>query len=328
MKLNDEILRLRADGSSPEAKGRVVERLQEKNRQTTMKMIGKLSIPAALVAAVAIGGMLSVPRTALASPATVAKAIRDVKNYVINSFTVLDGKRTLNSKTQVVDGKSVRQFFDQNGKLITEGKATQLDGALYELAVGSPIIVDGKAKGAQITVKGHPLGVVPGEKVEVKMTKGKDGKLKKQYFVNGKEVDELPGAVKGKVKEVQGSDLRARSIEIRAGDEEPVYNKVGGFMVVQGDKDGKVSSFASGQTSVDYLLKLLDDPSRWSIDRGVAVNGRVLDRFKLNGPVSPIELYVDPKTSLPAILRFVGPANDGGPIVEDEYVYGAVPPVK
>ena len=99
-------------------------------------------------------------------------------------------------------------------------------------------------------------------------------------------------------------------------------------MVVEGGENGNFSLFASGQTSVDSLLKLLDDNTRWWIERGVNWNGKKLDKFKLKGEFSPIELYVDPATSLPIVLRFVGIGENNVPQVEDEYVYGARPPLK
>ncbi|MBS1713464.1 MAG: hypothetical protein JST30_03920 [Armatimonadetes bacterium] len=350
MKLNEDILRLRAEGSSPEAKGRVVERLQEKRRRTTMTIIGKLSIPAALVAAVAIGGMLSVPRTALASPATVAKAIRDVKNYVIDSFTMVGGKRTLTSKTTVTNGKLSRQFYDALGAPIAEGKVNALDGKLFELTIGHDangtqrirkseggpgadvhIVtgerLDGPVK--EIEVQGSPIGDAQGRSVEIKAEKGPDGKVTKKVIVDGKEVKDLPADLKDKVgvKVGKGHDVQGLHLEIGSAIKSGEVVR-GGMLVIEGNHNGDVTSFASGQTSVDYLLKLLDDQTRWNIDRGVTVNGQKLDKFTLKGPASPIELFVDPMTSLPRLLRFVGPGVGDHPQVEDEYVYGAVPPVK
>lgn len=338
MKLNEQIERLRADGSRPEAKGRVIETLQRRNGHNTMKLIGKLGIPAALVAAVTVGGFLTVPQTALASPATVARAIRDIKNYVINSFTMVDGKRTLTSKTTVVDGKTSRQYFDNNGNPIAEGKETALDGALVELVVGKELpgkMADkvfrtriGDDREGTVEVKGLPLGTAEKGSVEVKMTKGKDGKVTKRTFVNGKEVKELPAGMKDAIKVGAQSGTHVEGAHIQIGGEGHAPITRGGMYVVQGGQNGDVSHFASGQTSVDYLLKLLDDPSRWTITRGVVLNGQKLDKFTLNGGFSPIELYVDPATSLPRVLRFVGPADSLAPQIEDEYVYGAAPPVK
>lgn len=345
MKLNEEIQRLRADGSRPEAKGRVIAILQEKQRHKTMKLIGKLSIPAALLAAVAIGGMLSIPRTALASPSTVAKAIRGIQNYVINSFTIIDGQRQLTSKTTMADGKSSRQFFDSKGNPIAEGQATVLDGALVELAIGKPLDGEGGAplvvrsrmgkgevaEGGSIKLEGHEIGKGGERKVEIKASKGKDGKVIKRYFVDGKEVKELPADIKGGVKIGAGApgkgstEVEGFHIELDNAEGKPALSR-GGMFVVQGNDKGGVAQFQSGQTSVDYLLKLLDDSSRWTITRGVLYGGQKLDKFTLNGPVSPIELYVDPVTSLPKVLVFNGPGDGMAPRIEDEYVYGGNPP--
>lgn len=335
MKLNDQIESLRAEGSSPEAKGRVIQKIQETNTKKTMKLIGKLSIPAALAAAVAVGAVLTMPRTALASPATVAKAMRNIKDYVINSFTVLDGKRVLTSITTMTQGKANRQFLDAQGKLVQEGSASELDGALFELAVGESM--DVHAKGRSLTIRGDARGNVretigsplsngaKGENsVEVRMVKGPNGQLTKHYKVNGKEVKELPAGMKEKLDMRPGSQGQAQIVlsDKKLGDKSAVRS---GFAVVQGDSKGGTTMFQSGQTSVDYLLMLLDDPSRWNIDRGVVFNGQKFDKFTLTGSLSPIELYVDPTTSLPRVLRFVGLGKDG-PQIEDEYVYEAIPP--
>lgn len=345
MKLNEEIQRLRADGSSPEAKGRVIQTLQENNNKTTMKLIGKLSIPAALLAAVAVGTMLSVPRAALASPGTVAKAIRNIKNYVINSFTVVDGKRSLSSKTTVANGKSKREFFDAQGHPLAEGSLNALDGALFELVEDKPL----NGKGKTFTIKGDRADVTlankniepdtngaknqnaKGRDIQIKVKKDGDGKEVKHYFVDGKEVSELPAEVKEKVKV---GDNKGDINEIVISDS-ALVNKVrtspdnvqGGFAIVGSGSDGKMTMFQSGQTSVDYLLKLLDDPTRWNITRGVSVNGQKLDKLVLSGPASPIELYVDPITSLPKLLKFVG-IGQSGLQIEDEYVYEAIKPLK
>ncbi|MBS1723249.1 MAG: hypothetical protein JSS66_09890 [Armatimonadetes bacterium] len=333
MKLNEEIQRLRADGSSPEAKGRVIQAIQRKHEHKTMKLIGKLSIPAAALAAVAIGVSLTMPRTALASPSTVAKAIRDIRNYVINSYVVINGQRTLTSRTTVSDGKSSRQFFDPSGKPVAEGRLNKLDGALFELTVGHPIngevVLKGDGgKGDVKLVPGKNLGG-PGEhSVEVKAVKGPDGKVVKHTFLNGKEVKELPDNLKGHVefKMGDGHGEIGTTIHEQIGTAKKSSTVVDGMMVVEGDKNGKVSMFASGQTSVDSLLKLLDDPSRWTVQRGVNFGGMALDKFTLNSPHSPIELLVDPATSLPRFLRFIGPESAAIPLVEDEYVYGVQPP--
>ena len=339
MKLNEQISRLRADGSGPEAKARTIARLQHSKEHKTMKLIGKVGIPAALVASLAIIGALSVPRTALASPASVAKAIRNIGSYVINSFTIVDGNRTLTSKTTVSDGKTSRQFYDEKGNPVAEGHLNKLDGAMVELAIGGKL--DGpegiqklKGDGQIEIVEGHPIGgAVNGQSVEVKMTKDKDGKAEKHYFVNGKEVKELPADMKDKVhielgtggkgftKDVSGGGEKEIGLVLKSGD----FTR-GGMIVVEGNENGETSMFQSGQTSVDYLLKLLENPSRWTITRGVNLNGEKLDKFTLNGPVSPIELYVDPVTTLPRLLRFVGPGDGLGPVIEDEYTYGAIPP--
>ena len=80
----------------------------------------------------------------------------------------------------------------------------------------------------------------------------------------------------------------------------------------------------SGQTSADYLVSLLKDTTRWTIERGVDLNGQKLDKFTLKGPISPIVLFVDPATALPKVLRFGTPMQEGITI-EDVYEYNNQP---
>ena len=95
--------------------------------------------------------------------------------------------------------------------------------------------------------------------------------------------------------------------------------------VVGSSKNGeKPMIMQSGQTSADYLVNLLKDTSRWTIERGVDFNGQKLDKFSLKGPVSMIVLYVDPATALPKVLRFGTPMKEGVTI-EDVYEYGIQP---
>lgn len=337
MNLNEEINRLRAEGSRPEAKGLLILKLQQRKENKTMKLIRKLTIPVALAACLAVAGLLMIPRTALASPSTVAKAIRSVQDYIISSFTILDGKRTLSSKTTVVNGKLSRQFYDATGKPIREGKINELEGIMFELAIGSDAngskrvrtIKGGPGADAHV-VQGHQIAAPGEQNIEVKATKGPDGKIVKHYFVNGKEVKELPAGMKerGELK-IGAGNKEVQGLQIEVGSAERAGGGVrGGFMVVNGDDNGDVTSFASGQTTADYLVKLLENESRWDIERGVTFGGQILDKFTLKGPESPIELFVDPSTSLPKVLRFVGPRDGIGPQVEDEYVYGPVPSSK
>ena len=329
MKLNDEIRSLRAEGSSPEAKGRVIATLKRNDTRTTMKLIGRLSIPAALVAAVALGAVFTVPQTAMASPATVAKAIRKVQDYVIDSFTVVDGKRTLTSRTTVQGKKASRQFFDATGKPVLEGPADLLDGAIYELAVGRPVAgipVDPPRKGQDKSSQGSGLVEVQGYDLSPGPTSGTPEIVAQE---GAREVQGFPldGAPQGGPKDSKSvrPGVAVKGQKSKGGPLVSGAQSRGGYLViVPGKASGPI--FQSGQTRADYLLRLLDDERRWTVARGVDWNGRKLDRFTLKDMASPIELYVDPKTSLPQVLRFVGPRDAGIPLVEDEYMYGSVPP--
>lgn len=330
MNVHEELDRLRTEEPRSEAKGELILKLKRKKEQTPMKLISKLGIPTALIAVSIGAGSLMLPRTALASPETVAKAIRQVRSYIISSFNVDEGGRKLMSKTTVQDGKASRVFYDASGKPRPAGEVSDVKVGTLDQPV-SGMIVNGQPtqvgkvgeSGSDIVMvkntHGHPLKGGDKPKIEVKMTKGADGKQHSLYFVNGKEVKELPKEIQGLHIDTKGGSSPTISIQDPKGN--PIEKSISGFaMLGMVGKDGKISTFASGQTLADYLLKLLEDESRWTIERGVMIGGQKLDKFMLKGEVSPIELYVDPGNSLPRILRFIDIAGSGRSI-EDVYDY-------
>ncbi len=173
------------------------------------------------------------------------------------------------------------------------------------------------------------LGAIGGDKKEVRveMKKGADGKEEKYYFVNGKEVDKLPAELNDKVhivtsdKVMQGGNVVVINNGSKAKGDQVNFTK---SMALVNGKDGKPMMVQSGNTSADYLISLLKDTSKWTIERGVTYSGQKLDKFTLKGPVSPIVLYVDPSTALPKILRFETPFQKDA-IIEDVYEYGIRP---
>lgn len=216
-----------------------------------------------------------------------------------------------------------------------DGQQVQLDGAAQG---GHQIKVDGVAKGGKIKLDGLPLK--GNHSVEVKVTKDSSGKIIKKYFVGGKEVDKLPEGLEAKMKQIEGMHGKADGIKVeghqlnivqgealKVGGSNLSMKEVGGkqhAVIGTSGKDGKMTTFVSGQTSADYLIKLLQDSEKWTITRNVTFNGQNLDKFVLKGPFSPIELYVDPTTSLPKVLRFTPPVAEGVTI-EDVYEYNVQP---
>ncbi|HLP00121.1 MAG TPA: hypothetical protein VK171_16110, partial [Fimbriimonas sp.] len=76
-----------------------------------MKLITKISIPTAVTAIAIVGGTFMFRPTVMASPTTVANAIREALTYRIKSYNVSGGKRVLMSETDVVKGqKSTKSY--------------------------------------------------------------------------------------------------------------------------------------------------------------------------------------------------------------------------
>lgn len=245
------------------------------------------------------------------------------------------------------DGKEVKKYF-VNGKQVD--KLPEGIGAKIGAAKGDGhgmVFMGGDQQDLQIKVTkdkdgkevkrffvngkevdklpgGHMVG---GNQVKVEVTKDKDGKEVKKFFLNGKQVDKLPegagkinfgtnitkGDGKGQVM-IMNSDVHAKNGE----------GMTKSMAVVGGKKGEKPLVVQSGQTGANYLIDLLKDSSRWTIERGVTWNGQKLDKFTLKGPISPIELYVDPSTALPKVLRFGTPMQEGTTI-EDVYEYNIQP---
>ncbi|HLO98941.1 MAG TPA: hypothetical protein VK171_10135, partial [Fimbriimonas sp.] len=214
------------------------------------------------------------------------------------------------------------------------------------------LIIVADEKGKQVPLGAERGKIVAGQKlgakgsVEVKITKDSKGNVTKKYVVDGKEVDKLPAHLQSRVTTISDKGLADR-VRINTGEAIFVEGKkieigkekidVKGGQVTIGDKargtqavvgmttkDDKITTFVSGHTSADYLVKILQDGEKWTISRGVTYNGQNFDKFVLKGGFSPIELYVDPATSLPKILRFTPPMADGVTI-EDVYEYNIQP---
>ena len=220
---NREIQALRQEEPRSDAKAELILALLKPTRESKMSILRKATLPT-LVSVAAIAGVFYVaqPRV-LATPDRVIKAIQDIKNYTINSFTI-DGKdRHLQSKT-TVNGKDRKTvYYDESGKEVEGAKASgfvmmndspmkmgfsiDATGNLKDMSKediekmkGSIHIVKGDGV-AKFTTKDDgmlPLGgQVSGDKKEVRVqvTKDANGKEVKHIFVNGKEVDKLPDGV-------------------------------------------------------------------------------------------------------------------------------------
>jgi hypothetical protein len=284
-------------------------------------------------------------------------SIHFVRSGDANGLTLHSGKGENNVKIEVTkgpDGKEVKHIF-VNGKEVDklpagmESQVKVLGGGLsgggksnirVEVTKGP----DGKEV-KHFFVDGKEVDKLPGgidvvvgsgkltngqQEVKIHVTKDANGKDVKHFIVNGKEVDKLPDGMEAHagalfstdgVKSHEGGGMVMLNAESTNNGKESVSKSMA---VVGGKKGEKPMIMQSGQTSADYLISLLKDTARWTIERGVNLNGQRLDKFTLKGPISPIELFIDPATALPKVLRFGTPMQEGV-IIEDVYEYGNQP---
>ncbi len=268
--------------------------------------------------------------------------VQGSKNIKVEVTKDANGKEV---KHFFVDGKEVDKLpegMDANVQILSGGLSggtgKQVRVQITKDANGKEVnryFVDGKEVDklpGDVNVKIGSLGVSKDHQ-EVKIQAGKDanGKATRRFFVNGKEVDKLPKGLGAKVD----LNISKDGIEGHQGGGMVMLNAEGmkggpgsvskSMAVVGSGKNGeKPMIMRSGQTSADYLINLLKDTSRWTIERGVEFNGQRLDKFSLKGPVSVIVLYVDPATALPKVLRFGTPIKEGVTI-EDIYEYNIQP---
>ncbi len=185
--------------------------------------------------------------------------------------------------------------------------------------------VDKLPEGVNVVVSDNFGNVQSSNETKVMITKDASGKETKKFFVNGKEVDKLPSGTNAHFNIKRDGVSEGGTVMVNAQSMKRGNGALSQSMAVVGGKNGeKPMIVQSGQTSADYLVSLLKDTSRWTIERGVNLNGQRLDKFTLKGPISPIELYVDPATALPKVLRFGTPMQEGVTI-EDVYEYGNQP---
>ena len=273
---------------------------------------------------------------------------------------VIDGSHMAGSKnikvevTKDANGKEVKHFF-VDGKEVDKlpdgiGANIHVPGGIsgggkkdvrVEVKKGSDgkevkrYFIDGKEvdklpSDVNVKIGGGKVGKDLQE-MKVQVTKDANGKEVKRFFLNGKQVKKLPNGLGGNeniiiskdgIKGHEGGGMITLNADTMKGDKGSFSKSMA---VVGSGKNGeKPMIMQSGQTSADYLVNLLKDTSRWTIERGVDFNGQKLDKFSLKGPVSMIVLYVDPATALPKVLRFGTPMKEGVTI-EDVYEYGIQP---
>jgi hypothetical protein len=312
---------LRNEGGRSEAKGELILKLNRSN-QKTMTTFKKASFMTAVTALAVVGGItLFQPKTIASTPKTVAEALKKAANYTIKSF-ILDGndKKVLQSITSVNGASKSTKFFDENGNEV-EGKvmpkisAGQLSGGAFK----------GIPNDASIQLNmGPAVKALPGngKKIEIKIV-DVNGKSVKKYFVDGKEVKELPGDIKIDVDAFKNEALNSIKIDGSPNGSKFKTIKSQNAIVVLGSKEGKPIVLQSGQTPSEYLVDLLADETKWNIQRGVSFKNEKLDLFSLKNERAPVQLYVDPSSARPRYLIFNG-MGFMKPI-EDVYEFGATP---
>lgn len=306
MNLHDQIEQLRNERAPEGAKQALIHKLSERNNKKPMKLITKLGVPA-FVAIAAVGGALYMVKSAEASTESVARVLSAAQDYKISSYAVNGSERRLMSETIVRAGKKTTVHFDRNGKPTTR------EVPEVKIVEGQPL-----KTGTQLMIDPNSTRKEGQQEVRVIAEAGPDGQTKTKYFVNGKEVDELPEGLKTKVMGTTGD---GKSIELSVGGNGKgvEIDSQSRVAVMRNGKGGTVQSFISGQTSAESLVAMLKDTKLWTITRGVDLNGDRFDKFTYKGSPSPIELYVEPKSSRPRVLRFSGPGQAG--TIEDVYDY-------
>jgi hypothetical protein len=339
--LKADIEALREETPRADAKGELILKLQQGETKKPMSLFKKLTIPATVTALAVIGGMTLLKPTVVASPASVAKALREAMNYTIRSFSLSDGKRVLLSEANVENGKKSIQHFDSQGAKVDSPKgmnsitAGHLGGTFMRLnkdmkdSVGiakvEQDLLESVNSGSVKISKGDMKvgGLITHDKGNARVVVGrtKSGKPFTKYFVQGKEVKEIPESLKGLRITNQANNMQIFSEKDAAEARKKVHTKQ---MSVVGVKDGKANIFTSGSTSAEYLIKLLEEETQWNIERGVLVNGQRLDKFTFKNRQMPIQLFVDPASSLPKVLLFsVNGLKEF--TIEDVYEYGVQP---
>lgn len=160
------------------------------------------------------------------------------------------------------------------------------------------------------------------KKIEVKI-EDINGKKVQKYFVDGKEVKELPGGIKLNIDEIKAEALKNLKPEDLKNGTMHRTIKSQNAIIVLGMKNGKPIILQSGQTPSEYLTDLLADESKWNIQRATSFRGEKLDLFTLKNEKAPVQLYVDPSTARPRYLIFNG-MGFMSPI-EDVYEFGVTP---
>ncbi|OWU65484.1 MAG: hypothetical protein CBB60_004430 [Armatimonadetes bacterium Cent15-Ar3] len=318
--IQNEVEHLRAEKPREGAKGELIYKLTHSkgNKMTTLR---KATLPTLVTAVALLGGvMLMQPKAVAATPKTVAAALKKAMNYTIQSFVGEGSSRRMQSVTTVEGEKKTTKFVDSKGNLVDQDVHFEtLMGKDGSVTVKGLPSLNGKTIVKRKTI-GSPEGkTVKGLKITINDT-NVYSKGVKTIKVDGKELQEIPKELEGKIKFSDGGVVAGMEI---MGDLPKDSQTV---IAVLGSKDGKPMILQSGQTPSQYLMDLLQDEMRWNITRGVTYNGQKLDKFglKVKGDFTPVELYIDPASALPKYLVFKG--MDGmGMKIEDVYTYGAKP---
>jgi hypothetical protein len=319
---------LRAETGNADAKAKAILAVQ-KSRSHKTGLLKKLSLSTLACGVIVVGGMTLLRPAVIASPTSVAKALREAMTYTIRSFTLDGAVRHLQSTTSVESGKKTTKFFGVDGKeveprAVPNSFVAQDLGKHLGLRFGSQGAIQWLGQ-SEVTKIRADISRYVKEISKNHLPKGKgsprifiDSNSEMKVFLNGAEIESSPEGLKKFGLNLEKSKDRKGSGRIS------LSNTHKNLTLIQG-KDGKsIELLESGRTSAEYLQKLLTNESQWNVERGIELDGKRFDKFTLKSIFSPIELYVDPSTSLPRLLRFKSVIVDGMTI-EDVYEYGNQP---
>lgn len=334
--VHPDIQTLQTETSPNTLRARILTSLQEQKEKKSMKFRNNMiRFSAVTAAAVIVGGLMMSTSASASLIDKVHAAFQDANRYHVKSYNVTDGKRTLVSETWV-DGKNHHMvFYDEKGKPIDEGKMFgDLSGIVTsKIKILSPAeLADGKFLDGILgdldfkkVLEGIDFKNL-GEGGVIIM--GPDGQVVK----NGQIPPEIEKQIKELTENLKIKDVKS-STDIKVfsnGDLDKILKdiKIGDIEIGNLPSQGMVIPMMGGQNGAQSLRSMLSEEELWNIQRGVNLNGRRLDHYKLKDGLMNLELFVDPGSLLPVLTRTQFPCGDKSFTIEDEYDYVTPMPQK
>lgn len=292
----EDIQKLQSEKAPDGLSDRIVARLM---KEASPKVAARrprrllLATAATALAALVVVGALS------SRPASAAK-IEDVRAafcrplaYTINSYQIINGERRKVGRTEVDGDKTKIVIIGPDGREqdlapMLQQLSQNLDRAIASKSP-SEIAQPGALKDIYDESSQDLIGEIKANAPEgVSIQQIDPAKLSKELQDLVKELEKL-------VKELEKVDKAT----------------------------AKGAGVWGGETGAQYTRQLLSDSDLWDRQPDTTRNGQVLNHFRLKGGFQNLDLYVDPVTRLPIVVRMDLSFGDFPLIVEDEYDYRA-----